>query len=301
MRKEFRIPVIICMVALAFIVLDLPVRFSKFVNDMPPYLGIKNAVSPATSLMVGPLGMIGSVIGALVCGLVDKAASMTDVTFEVITVAFEGLAIWFFWHLFTPNHKVRFKKFTDLLRYAVIVAVISAVSGAVSFIFVDGGAFLSVFLTHMITSILIGVPSIIIFSGIMCQSPVIPPWYTRLHDLEDDIEATDDSFLGFNDKVEEFTSRLGLSKKRTFEILNTIEEVYLRIRTHEPEEKVHVTIDCEEALSIMFEYKGEKCNPLRISAEEDLVALIGLKLIEHRAIRTNYKYSAQTNHVLIVL
>ncbi|MCR5520876.1 MAG: hypothetical protein K6F44_03060 [Lachnospiraceae bacterium] len=301
MRKGIRVLAIICMVMLAFAVLDLPVRFSKFVNDMPPYLGIKNAVSPASGLMVGPWGVIGSALGAVLCGLIDQAASRTEVLFEVITITFEGLAMWLLWHLFTPNHKVRFKKIGDLLRYTLIVTGISGVSGAVSFLFVPGGDFLPIFLTHFISSILIGIPAIIIYSGIMCQPPVIPAWYTRLHDIEDDIEATDESFLNLNDRVEELTAHLGLSKKRNFEILNTIEEVYLRIRTHEPEATVHITIDCEEALSITFEYKGEKCNPLRISAEEDLVALIGLKLIEHRAIRTSYKYTAQMNQVLIVL
>ena len=83
--------------------------------------------------------------------------------------------------------------------------------------------------------------------------------------------------------------------------MNTVEEVYLRIRTHEPNSIIHVTIDCEDVLSLTFEYPGEKINPLRVSADEDLVALIGLKLIEHRAIRTNYQYWSQTNRVFIVL
>lgn len=301
MRKGIRVPAIICIVALAYIILDLPVRFSTFVNDLPPYLGIKNAVSPATGIILGPWGVIGSTLGALVSGILDKTSTWTQIIYEVITIVIEGLSIWFLWHLFTPNHKVRFKKITDLLRYCLLVAALSAVSGLLSFAFVEGGDFLPVFLTHMISSILIGVPAIIIYSGIMCQPPVIPAWYTRLHDIETDIEATDESFMSLMEKVEELTTRLGLSKKRNFEVLNTIEEVYLRIRTHEPEAKVHITIDCEEALSITLAYGGEKCNPLRISAEEDLVALIGLKLIEHRAIRTSYKYVAQTNQVLIVL
>ena len=58
MRKEIRIMLIRVVCMMALIVLDLPIRFSKFVTDMPPYLGIKNAVAPASSLMVGPWGVI---------------------------------------------------------------------------------------------------------------------------------------------------------------------------------------------------------------------------------------------------
>lgn len=299
MRNGVRVLAIIGICMLAFVVLDLPVRFSNFV-DVAPYLGIKNAVAPATGLLMGPWGVVGSILGAFVCGLIGRV-EIGLIVFEVISMLIEGVAMWFLWHLFTPNHKVRFKKVSDLLRYCVIVVVVAAASGALSFAFIDGGAFVSVFLMHCISAILLGIPTVIIYSGIMCQPPIIPAWYTRLHDIEADVDPSDESFLELNDRVEELTSSLGLSKKRNFEILNTIEEVYLRIRTHEPEAIVHIIIDVEEALSITFIYKGEKCNPLRISADEDLVALIGLKLIEHRAIRTSYKYSMQTNQVLIVL
>ena len=301
MRKGIRVVLIVVICMLAFIVLDLPVRFSKFVNDMPPYLGIKNAVAPATALMVGPWGTIGSVLGAVICGIIDKTATWTQIIYEIVTIVILSLGSWFLWHMFTPDHKVRFKTLYDLTKFTAILASLSAANGVLSFAFVSGGDLLPVFLTELISSMLVGIPAIIIYCGIMCQQPVIPPWYTRSHDIEDDIEANDESFIEFNDKVEKLTMRLELPKKRVFEIINTIEEVYLRIRTHEPEATVHITIDCEDALSILFEYKGEKCNPLRISADEDLVALIGLKLIEHRAIRTSYKYSMQTNQVLIVL
>ena len=301
MRKEIRIMLIIVVCMMALIVLDLPIRFSKFVTDMPPYLGIKNAVAPASGLMVGPWGVIGSVLGVIACGLFDAAATWKEIIFELITTVIEGLGMWLLWHAFTPNHKVRFRQATDLLKFALIAAAISLLSGGISFRFIDGGNFLPVTLVHIISTVLIGIPAVIIYGGIMCQPPVIPAWYTRLHDIEADVENTDESFLMLNDKVEELGVRLELSKKRSFEIQNTIEEVYLRIRTHEPEVKIHITIDVEEALSITFVYKGERNNPLRISADEDLVALIGLKLIEHRAIRTSYRYSSQMNEVLIVL
>ena len=113
MRKGIRVPAIICMVALAYIILDLPVRFSTFVNDLPPYLGIKNAVSPATGIILGPWGVIVSTLGALVSGILDKTSTWTQIIYEVITIVIEGLSIWFLWHLFTPNHKVRFKKITE--------------------------------------------------------------------------------------------------------------------------------------------------------------------------------------------
>jgi hypothetical protein len=301
MRKELRIMVILIACMLALTVLDLPVRFSKFIADMPPYLGIKNAVAPASCLMVGPWGLVGSLIGIVFCGICDVTATWKEIFFEMTAAVIESLGIWLLWHAVTPSHKVRFKKVEDLLKYALITLGVSALSGGVSFLFIDGGNFFAVLIVHFVSILLVGVPAVIIYSGIMCQPAVIPIWCTRLHDIEADVENTDESFLVLNDKLEELAVRLGLSKKRSFEILNTVEEVYLRIRTHEPEVTVHVTIDVEEALSITFTYKGEKSNPLRISADEDLVALIGLKLIEHRAIRTSYRYYSQINEVLIVL
>jgi len=300
MRKGVKGLVIIVVCMLAFTVLDLPIRFSRLM-EIPPYLGVKNAVAPTTGLLLGPWGVIGSALGAFFCGAIDELSTWKQVIYELVTVIVEGMGMWLLWHLFTSDHKVRFKKIADLVRYFTICVTLSLISAALIYVFGDKVHFLAIFLTHIATTVLVGIPAIILYSGIMCQPPVIPRWCVRIHDIECDIEATDESFIELNYKVEELTSRLGLSKKRNFEILNTIEEVYLRIRTHEPEETVHITIDCEEALSIMFEYKGKKINPLRISAEEDIVALIGLKLIEHRAIRTNYKYVTQTNQVLIVL
>lgn len=301
MKKGVRVPIMICMVMLIFIVLDLPVRFSRFIPEMSVYLGIKNALAPATGLMLGPWGVIGSLLGAAFCGLIDVNASGNCIAYEFVTIIVEGLGAWLMWHAVTPDHRVRFKKFTDLLKYILIILIVSTASAGASFLFVAGGDFFGVLLTHMISDMLLGIPAIIIYCGIMCQDPVIPSWSTRTHDFEESIDATEESYISFTEKLDELSSRLGLSKRRSFEVLNTIEEVYLRIRTHEPEETVRVTIDCGDALSILFEYNGKKCNPLRISADEDLVALIGLKLIEHRAIRTSYKYASQVNKVLIVL
>ncbi len=287
--------------ALAFCVLDLPVRFSEFVSDMPTYMGIKNAVAPATGLLLGPWGVIGTALGALLCGVIDPSAQWNAIAYEIVVIVIEGLGTWLIWHIFTPQHKVRFKKFQDLLKYSIIVTVLAAVSTGLGYLFVDDLMFIPTFLTAMLLAILIGVPAVIIYSGVMCQQPVIPAWYTRYHDIETDVEPNDDSFMALNDQIEELTEQLGLSKRRNFEVMNTVEEVYLRIRTREPNAVIHVTIDCEDVLSLNFEYPGEKNNPLRVAADEDLVALIGLKLIEHRAIRTSYQYWSQTNRVLIVL
>ncbi|MCR5829486.1 MAG: hypothetical protein K6F93_03940 [Lachnospiraceae bacterium] len=300
MRKGVKGILIIVISAAAFAVLDLPIRFSGFMV-IPPYIGLKNAVAPTAGLLFGPWGVIGSLIGAVICGVLDDAAAWMQIVYEMITIVIEGMGMWLLWHAFTANHKVRFKQSIDLVRYLAICIGLSLASAALSFVFGESIHFLAVFMAYVMTAVLIGIPSIIIYGGIMCQFPIIPRWCVRVHDIECDVEATDESFIELNDKVEGLTTQLGLSKKRIFEILNTIEEVYLRIRNNEPEENVHITIDCEETLSIMFEYKGRKINPLQISADEDLVALIGLKLIEHRAIRTSYKYVTQTNRVIIVL
>lgn len=289
----------IVMCAFIYMIFDIPVQLTGFLK-FGPCIGLKNALTPILGLALGPYGVIGSVIGCICSSLVMEV-SWQLIAFESVCNVVIGIMVWLTWHLTSRSHKINFKNFLNYVRYISALIVFSALCGFVGSVIIDEVRFLPVTVSYTVLGILVGIPISVIINSVLCVKPVIPGWCVQAVDLEGTIEPNDSSLIAFNARIERFTEEHGCSVKKTFEIINTIEEVYLRIRANEPDTMIHVTLDFDDTLSIRFMYQGEKHNPLKISSDEDLVALIGLKLIEHRAIRTSYKYSQNINYVHVVI
>lgn len=299
-RKFFERVMYVVLSAMLYIVFDIPIAMTEYLK-FAPCIGLKNALTPIYGLTLGPYGVLGSVLGSLASApIVGRGTDY--MIFEAYSNAIIGLFVWLFWHFTTRTHKVNFKTTSCYVRYIGSLLIASTISGCLGLVTVgEDFYFLAIVISFTVLGSLCGIPINVIVNGVLCIKPIIPGWYATTVDLEGDIEPTDESLIAFNERAERFADEHGCNVKKSFEILSTIEEVYLRIRANEPNSVLHITLDYDDTLSIRFEYKGEKINPLKIQDEEDLAALIGLKLIEHRAIRTSYRYTQGVNHIHVVI
>jgi len=282
------------------LVLDLPVRFSTVV-DVPSYLGLKNMLAPMMGLLLGPWGVIGTLLGVLTTGFIG-ADPIQNIIFEGLCVILESVSLWLLWHAFSQDHRVRFRKATDFIKLLVMLAAVSLASAALSFFFFAGGDFVRVFVVHLFTGSVLGIPVVMLFNMVFCVEPVIPSWCTLSYDVEGVVLDDDDSFDEFSDQLVRYMEETKSSHKEIKSVVDTVTEVYNRINEKVMHEPVKIEIDFNTATVIIkFEYGGISINPLDIRNDESIAGLAGLRLIQREAVRTSYKYSMSVNHVTVIL
>lgn len=284
--------------AAVYIFLDLPVRLTGFL-EFGAYIGIKNFLPAVLGLVFGWCGALGCFLGSVFTGLVT-AAPMGELLAEGVSVLLMGVGIWIFWHLGAVPQKVHLKRAKDYLRFIAITALLSALCGAVSLLFL-GGAFLSIFIAYFAMSLLVGIPVIILLTSIMCVIPILPPWRSLNPDINAMIDSDSGSLDAFNDLLEEYFILHKIGRKRLFDIQSCVEEVTIRIFDANPDASVSVAFYYDDSASLWFEYGGNRYNPFVSGENEKSEFLFGLQLIKHRALRAAHKYRKGMNQIHIVI
>ena len=282
--------------AAAYALMDLPVRM---IGLLPPGLGLKNFLPVTLGLFLGPYGSLGGCLGCALSGALLSASPLSIAT-ECACVLVVGCGMWGLWHLLSASHRVQLKRPGHYLRYALILAGLSAVCGLLSWR-ISGEDALTVALTYALSGFLVGVPVNILLGSLLCVEPVLPPGYSLKDDAAFDLDPGPDALEAANEILEETAGERGLHMKRVFEVQSCIEELSIRVLGAEPEAKIRVQVRYDDAISLRMAWRGRKYNPLHISRDEDEIDVAGLKIIRHRALRASFRYQDGRNSVHVVI
>lgn len=291
--------------AIIYFALDFIVRKTGFLN-FNSYLGLKNFLPVTLALLFGTYGIIGEVIGCTLSALIIKT-TIPFLIMEYICIVLPGFITWFLWHIGSYTHKIHFKWPINFFRYFVIIVVSYVICGFISRWLINPEAFFDIVVWHVSLSILIGIPIDIMYSGLMCLNPILPPIKEngKYIKIIDDIvfTLTNDvvDFGKLNEKIEEFAMGRAIDMKRMLEIQSCIEEFYIRITQHNPDVVIDFRANYDVTFSVEFNYLGKKYNPLFVSKDEDEMDTMGLKLIKHRALLASFNYFYGENNVHVVL
>lgn len=285
--------------ALVYLLLDVPVRLTGFLG-YGSYIGIKNFLPAVLGLLMGPYGVAGACAGCLAGAAILRTAA-AHAAFECAAIVLTGLGMWLGWHTVSKSHKIHFKRAVHYGLFFALTAALAAVCGALSGLFLPESAMAEVFVAYTVTSLLIGVPVLILANGIFWIQAILPAWCHVQADLQGVIDGETGSIGRFNDELEELALQQGISLKRLFELQNAVEEVSVRVLAALPEARLTLRFDYDDTASFRFSYPGTRYDPLRIGKDEDELDLIALRLIRHRALRASYAYAGGENHVHIVV
>lgn len=285
--------------AAVYILLDLSVRMTGFL-EFGVFIGIKNFLPAALGLLFGWCGMLGCLIGSILTSVIT-AAPLPELRFEGICVLVIGTGMWLLWHIGAKSRRVHLKKTKNYFRYIVLTVLLSAVCGGLSFAFMPGGAFLTVFIAYISMNLLVGIPVIILLTSTVCVIPVLPPWCHMTPDVFGSIDSEPGSLDCFNDLLEEYAVLHQINRKSLYGIQNCIEEVVIRIFADNPDALVNIKIYYDDSFSLWFEYKGGHYNPFVTDRNKESEDMFGLQLIKHRALRASYKYRRGINQIHIVV
>ena len=89
--------------------------------------------------------------------------------------------------------------------------------------------------------------------------------------------------------------------KRVFEIQSCLEELSIRIFNAMPDTKIKINVIYYNAISMKLNYAGEKYNPFRINKGEDVLDIMSLKIIKHRALRASFAFYKGENKIHVVM
>ncbi|MEA4974010.1 MAG: hypothetical protein VB119_12705 [Candidatus Metalachnospira sp.] len=285
--------------AAVYILLDLPVRMTKFL-EFGVFIGIKNFLPFTLGLLFGWYGTLGCLIGSTLTSLIT-VATLPELLFEGICVLVSGMGMWLLWHVRVKSHRVHLKKAKDYFRYIVLTMLFSGVCGGISYAFMPRGAFATVFISYISMNLLVGIPVMILLTSIVCVIPVAPSWGHMPPDISGDVDSQPGSLDGFNDQLEEYFVFHKFNRKSLYSIQNCIEEVIIRIFAEHSDTLVSIKLYCDDSLSLWFEYEGSRYNPFVAGRNEESEDMFGLQLIKHRALRASYTYGRGMNQIHIVI
>ncbi len=271
---------------LAYVLLDIPVRITEF---FPINAGLKSFLPSTLGLFLGPYGIIGCCIGCVVPSLF-MGVSWSSAAYECWCILANSIIVWYGWHIFSRSHRIHFKT----LKKYVIFAGLLAVSSALCF---DVKYALSYFAAGMI----IGLPINILMAGPLAVEQVVPGFYKTKYDAEFSLFSDAESLESANEVLEMTAEEKGVNMKRIFEIESCIEELSIRIFAVLPETELKVRIYYDDAISMRFSYKGQRYNPFIIAKNDDIINIMSLKIIKHRALRASFEYSGGENHIHVVV
>ncbi|WP_369283955.1 hypothetical protein [Oscillibacter sp. GMB15532] len=295
---EKHIPLILGSVA-GYFLLDLSVRMTGFL-EFGAFIGIKNFLPATLGLLFGWYGTLGCLIGSMLASIITDAA-LPELLFEETSILVFGMGIWLLWHGRVTPHSVHLKKKNDYFRYIVLTVILSAICGGISFAFLTGGSFLTVFIAYLSMSVLVAIPVIILLTSIVCVSPILPFWAHILPDVSGSVASDPGSLDNFNDLLAEYFLLHKIDRKNLYGIQNCIEEVMIRILAEQPDASVSIRFYESDSFSLWFEYQGGHYNPFVAGKDEESEDRFGLQLIKHRALRASYKYRRGINQIHIVI
>lgn len=288
---------IVCACCVVYMILDIPLRLTEFLK-FSSFVGIKCVLPAVIGLFFGIYGVLGNILATIIDYII-LGQVLSDCIYECICNLVIGCGIWFIWHGLQKNGDIHLKTIKQVIKFIVIVFLLSISSGIIGFIFNGFDYFLQSFIAYSFMTIFAGIPIIILSTSIINFIPVLP-FYRRLEfDIDCEINSLED--LGvFNNFLESLSIDKNISFIKVFEIENCIEETIIRILSQlKTQIKIYATLS--DSVSIYIIYNGEKYNPVSIKKDEDEHSIMGVVLIRARALRANYSYSRGINKLHIVI
>lgn len=289
----------VLMTCLVYFLLDFPIRFTGAYH-LPGWLGIKSFLPFTCGLFFGPLGALGSALGAVLAGLLCQAETAVILT-EILCILLTGLGCWLCWFAVYRDGHVRFERYRELGVYAALVLGLSLLCGGVSAALLGREMFLPTAGIFALTGLLVGLPVNILLGGIFCVTPVLPRYSREEGGISFLLTPRDAASETVNEAIEEEALPKKIPMKRVFEIENCLEELYIRIRRKLPEAEVYGKVELGSTISLRIWVTGAKYNPFLKEPDEDEMDLISLKLLRHRALRASYSYTGGQNQIRIVV
>ena len=277
---------IIILFALTYILADIPVRMTGF---LPNYAGLKNSLPFILGLFYGLYGVIGCCIGSVISSLL-LGTSSNEILLECWCIFVVGTCMHYGWHYQSKSHRINFKKLTHYTRYTILAGISSILCIKTDYMF-----------SYFLTGMLIGFPVNILFGSLLYVEAIVPSWYKGFYDAEFELDSTRESLEKANEILELSAETKGINLKHVFEIQSCLEELSIRIFNAIPDAKIKIKIIYYNAISMRLEYAGEKYNPFRINKNEDILDIISLKIIKHRALRASFMYSDNKNKIHVVI
>ena len=281
-RKIF----VVILVAIVYILMDIPVSMSGF---FPDYAGIKNAMPFVAGLFFGFYGVAGCCVGCVVSSLF-LGRTLAAAGWECWCVAVIGLCVYYGWHAVSKSHRITFKSLSHYVRYALLSVVASLLCFDLNYTF-----------SYLLMGILIALPVDILFGSLLYVEPFTPSWCAPRDDAFFDLESGGESLERANEFLQDTAEKKGVNIKRVFEIQSCLEELAIRIFNAIPDTKIQVRVIYYNAISMRLDYAGVKYNPFKINKNEDVLDIMGLKIIKHRALRASFTFHKGKNKVHVVM
>ena len=296
---------LICTSFIVYFCFDYFIYITGFLKTYS-FVGIKSFLPIVLGLNFGPYGVIGEILAIILkCLLINSTFKFFLI--EVIIVTIIGIGSWFFWHLNSYTHRVHFRYYFNYVRYFLIIIFLSLISAIISYYIINNIAFVEVLTWNIFLGLLVGIPIEIIYAGIMNLEPILPPLYQNgkrielFYDIVTTIDSNNESFSNLSEKIQGLCDRYEIDFKRTFEIQNITEELYLRIIEKNPDAIIDTKISFDVNFSLEYIFIGKKFNPLLSYKTDNDEELAGLKIIKHKALLAFYNYNYGQNLVHIVV
>ena len=272
--------------ALAYVLICLPVQLT---NVLPVHAGIKNFLPFTLGLFFGPSGVLGCCLGGAL-SLWIAGCSVSEIFAECMMITVTGLGIWYGWHMFVRSRRITFKTAGHYLKYIALVCVLSVLCLDVK-----------TSCSYVVTGLLISLPVNILFGSLLGIEAVFPDGITAEDDADFMITSEPETFEAANEFLELAGEKALAKPKQVLELQSCIEELSLRFLNVMPEAKINVSVLYGEAVSVKMSCEGRKYNPFIIGAGEDMLDIMSLKIIKHRALRASYSYSKGANFVHVIV
>lgn len=281
--KEF---FVITLVTLIYVAVNIPVLMTGF---LPDYAGIKNAVPFVAGLFFGFSGVTGCCAGAVFSSFI-MVEPIIEILWECWCVTVVGLCMYYGWHHLSKTHRIRFKQVEHYSRYIILVLIASILCFKPSYI-----------VSYFLTGLIIGLPINILFGSLLYVEPFLPAWCEMKYDAEFELDNKPENLERVNEILEETANASKIDLKRILETQSCLEELAIRIFNALPDTKIKVNIIYYNAISMRLDYVGIKYNPFKINKHEDVLDIMSLKIIKHRALRASFFYVEGKNKVHVVI
>lgn len=296
---------IVILTAVVYFLADYLVRITGFLK-FSSCVGLKSFMPATFGILFGAYGIIGQLIGCTISSfLLSRATNL--LYYEYFIIAIMGLGMWFSWHIGSITHKIHFRHMLNYIRFAMLLLFFSAICGVLGQVFTNSNLFSEVVIWNTALGMFMGVPIMIIYSGLMLLNPILPPIMENgqlikiIDNIKEVLTKDPQTFASFTEKLEELSMREKIDMKRTFEIQGLAEEMYLRIIELFPEAIIDVRANYDITFSLEYIFIGKRCNPFSIIKKEDEIGDAGFKLIKHRALLAQYSYIYGENNVRVVI
>ena len=296
---------IVILTAVVYFLADYLVRITGFLK-FSSCVGLKSFMPATFGILFGAYGIIGQLIGCTISSfLLSRALNL--LIYEYFIIVIMGIGMWFSWHIGSITHKIHFRHLLNYIRFATMLFLFSAICGILGQIFTNSDLFYEVIIWNTALGMFMGVPIMIIYSGLMLLNPILPPLVENgqlikiVDNIKEVLTKDPQTFASFTEKLEELSMREKIDMKRTFEIQGLAEEMYLRIIDLFPEAIIDVRANYDITFSLEYIFIGKRCNPFSIINKEDEIGDAGFKLIKHRALLAQYSYIYGENNVRVVI